>query len=227
MSIDLEGVSCSEEAARLLPWYVTGQLSRTDAERVANHLQRCAICRSDAENEASVRALLKAEARVEYAPQAGLAKILSRIDELDRDAPVQHCAAEQVRRRFTAVRWLSAAVLVQAVALGWLGIIVHQQGSAGRAAVPYMTLSSDPLPPLGPHIRVVFAPTMIIGDLHALLARNNLVVVNGPSEGGVYTLASTDPSLTEGKLAARAATLREMPGIQFAEPAFNDAARSR
>jgi hypothetical protein len=227
VSIDLEGACCNEEAARLLPWYVAGRLSDADADRVARHLQRCAICRGDVENEAAVRATLKADARVEYAPQAGLAKTLSRIDELERDAPLVSFrrAVAPAARRSAPVRWLSAAVLVQAVALGWLGISVHHQ--AGKGPAPYETLSSAPQQATGPHIRAVFATAMTLGDLRALLARNNLVVIGGPSEAGAYTLASTDPRLTAEQLGATVVTLRAAAGVLFAEPAVNDAARPR
>ena len=43
---DIEGAVCEAEAARLLPWYVTGTLAATDMERVARHLERCAACRA-------------------------------------------------------------------------------------------------------------------------------------------------------------------------------------
>src|SRR5579863_5708380 len=78
---------CDEEAARLLPWYVAGRLEPADAERVTRHLERCAICRDDLAHERTLRALLKSESRIEYAPQPGLAKTLARIDELEREAP--------------------------------------------------------------------------------------------------------------------------------------------
>jgi len=74
VTLDLEGARCNEEAARLLPWYVNGRLSAADTERVASHLQRCAICRNDAAQEASVHALLKTEGPIEYAPQAASRK---------------------------------------------------------------------------------------------------------------------------------------------------------
>ena len=56
MKLDLEGARCGEEAARLLPWYVTGRLSPADLERVSSHLQRCAICRADVAHERQVQA---------------------------------------------------------------------------------------------------------------------------------------------------------------------------
>jgi hypothetical protein len=230
VSIDLDGACCNEEAARLLPWYVVGRLSAVDVERVSNHLQRCAICRNDVAKESAVRALLKADARVEYAPQAGLAKTLSRIDELGRDAPdvtPSRVPAKMVRRRVGAMRWLTAAVLVQAVALGWLGVSLRHPASQGTPVARYETLSADPQYAAGPHIRAVFAPTMTLADLKAFLTVNNLMVIRGPSDAGAYTLASTDPRFTTAQLGTAVMSLRSDARVLFAEPAVNDAAATQ
>lgn len=226
MSIDLDGACCNEEAARLLPWYVVGRLSAADVERVSNHLQYCAICRQDAAKESAVRALLKADARIEYAPQAGLARTLSRIDELGRDAPAAappRSLVHATRGRVGAMRWLTAAVLVQAVALGWLGVSLRHPGSRG-AAPGYETLSAQTQNASEAHIRVVFAPTMTLADLKALLAAHRLVVIRGPSDAGAYTIASTDPRATAADLGAAVVGLRRDSRVLFAEPAVNDVA---
>jgi anti-sigma factor RsiW len=123
VSIDLEGVGCEGEAARLLPWYVAGRLPAADVERVTRHLAHCAICRDDVAHERRLRGLMKSDTRVEYAPQAGLAKTLARIDELGREAPTQAVdpPAKTAPRRIGVARWLTAAVVVQAIGLGILG----------------------------------------------------------------------------------------------------------
>ena len=236
MTLHLERARCDEEAARLLPWYIAGRLSAGDVERVASHLQRCAICRSDAAHERVVRELMKADARVEYAPQAGLAKTLSRIDELGRDAPTAPTAptapsaptritpVQVSRRRFGAVQWLSAAALVQAVALGWLGMSPHYRPAPMTPTPQYETLSEDPgTAAPGPHIRAVFAPSMTLADLQALLAANRLTVVRGPSDAGAYTLACTDTRVTASMLVPTIAALRADGRVLFVESAVNDA----
>ncbi len=230
MKLDLEGARCEEEAARLLPWYVTGRLPTADLERVSNHLQRCAICRSDVAHERRVHELLKTDTRIEYAPQAGLAKTLSRIDELDRDAPVT--AAPSMpglsRRRVGVTQWLTAAVLVQAVALGWLGASLRDRPSSAVPPAAYQTLAADPMSAIpGPHIRAVFAPAMTLGELKALLAANKLTIVRGPSDAGAYTLASTDARATAAGLEPIVAALRTDARVLFVEPAVNDAAVAR
>lgn len=224
MTADLEGARCEEEAARLLPWYVTGRLSAADLERVSSHLQRCAICRNDLAHERALLGLLKADNRIEYAPQAGLAKILSRIDELGRDVPAGSTPALRrgSRRRPGPVQWLTAAVLVQAVALGWLGASLRYRPQSVVSPAPYRTLSSDPVPVApGPHIRAVFAPAMTLAELKALLSSDNLTIVRGPSDAGAYTLASTRP-LPSGPEPLVAA-LRTDARVLFVEAAVNDA----
>jgi hypothetical protein len=243
VSVDLEGARCDEESARLLPWYVAGRLNAADVERVSNHLQHCAICRNDVAHERAVRDLLKSDAAVEYAPQAGLAKTLSRIDELGRDAPPtpEHPSASELasearravpdsvrRRRTGAVRWLAAAVVVQAVALGWLGATLRDRPAALAPEARYHTLSTDPKAAApGPHIRAVFAPGMTLADFKSLLAANHLIVIRGPSDAGAYTLASTDARLGAFGLDASVAALRSDPRALFVEPAVNDSPVAR
>ena len=229
MSVDLEGARCDEEAARLLPWYVAGRLSAADLERVSSHLQRCAICRNDLAHERTVQGLLKADTRIEYAPQAGLAKILSRIDEFGREAPAVASTAASSRatwRRFGPVQWLTAAVLVQALALGWLGASLRDRPGSAAHAPQYQTLSAEPVAPLpGAHIRVVFAPAMTLSELKSLLASKSLTIIRGPSDAGAYTLASTGvlPDGVEPVVTA----LRTDARVLFVEAAVNDAAAVR
>ncbi len=226
MSPDLEGARCDEESARLLPWYVAGRLAASDVERVSSHLEHCAICRADAVHERAVRDLMKAGTPVEFAPQTGLAKTLLRIDELSRDAsnavaPVREPSAA-ARRRIGALQWLTAAVILQTVALGWLGATMRQHAAVGAH---YATLSADPLPIApGPHIRVLFAPTLTLAELKSLLAANALTIVRGPSDIGAYTLAPLDQHLTGALLAPRITTLRGDARVLFVEYAVNDEA---
>jgi hypothetical protein len=241
--------SCDAEAARLLPWYVSGRLDAADMARVARHLERCDICREDLVQERSIRAVLKDESSLHYAPQPGLAKMMVRIDEmaridaLERDAPSVTAAAAGAPaalrprtpapgeaaplarrlRRFSAVPWLAAAVLVQVVALGALAAILFNRPlDAGRDA-RYATLSSaSPALAAGPRIRAVFSPEVTIGAFNALLAGQALTIVSGPGTAGAYTLALTGRHPDSGRLERAIAALRASPAVQFAEPAVND-----
>lgn len=222
MTIDLDGACCEEEAARLLPWYVAGQLTATDAERVASHLAHCAICRSDLAHELEVRALVKSDTRVEYAPQSGLATTLARIDELSREpaAAPRVVPLTTVQRRIGAARWLGAAVVVQAIGIAVLGALLFHRTASDPPNSRYSTLSSSPAAAArGPRIRAVFAPTMTVAELKSVLAVTNLTIVRGPSEAGVYTLAPTDPTFDGNRLGPTLEALRTDPRVEFAEPA--------
>jgi anti-sigma factor RsiW len=232
VSIDLEGARCDEEAARLLPWYVSGRLPPAEHERVARHLEHCAICRDDVSHERGVRGLLRGDAPVEYAPQAGLAKTLARIDELGREAPTPVAPAARTvfgaPRRTHAVRWLSAAVLVQALGLGLLGGAFVARKSADAAAPRYVTMSS-PASTVAPgaHIRAVFTPSTTLGELKALLAAQQLTIVRGPSEAGAYTLGSIDPRSAASRLDPTIGALRADSRVLFVEPALHDEVGAR
>jgi anti-sigma factor RsiW len=232
VTIDVDDRICDAEAARLLPWFVNGRLSAADAERVTQHLERCDICRADLAEQRGLRAVLRTVGSVEYAPQAGLAKTLSRIDELARDpAPAAEdrgtgFAPDTRRRRFGATQWLAAAVVVQAVGLGAIGgaALVRHTGQAGTAG--YETLSTPvPVAAVG-RIRAVFAESMTVGELKALLAAQHLLIVAGPSDAGVFTLGAAAASGLE-RLDAPLAGLRAEPRVLFAEPVAGAGAAPR
>jgi len=233
VSTDVDGSICDAEAARLLPWFVNGRLSAADVERVTQHLEHCRICRADLAEQRALRAALKAGSSVEYAPQAGLAKTLARIDELTREpAPAHEDAragrdAERRRRRFGATQWLTAAVIVQAIGLGAIGgsFLVRQAGDRNQA--PYETLSS-PMPVAnGPRIRAVLAEAMTIGQLKSLLAAQKLLIVSGPTEAGVFTFGAMDAAANRDRPDAPLAGLRADPNVLFAEPVRGDGAPLR
>lgn len=230
MSIDREGGVCDAEAAQLLPWFVTGRLAEAEAERVTQHLQQCAICRADLTEQRSLRAMLKADGPVEYAPQAALARMLARIDESAHGAAPGagrgHAGREfdRARRRPGITRWLIAAVIVQAVGLGVLGSAYLVRFAGERGEPRYQTLSSPAPTATGPRIRAVFRASMTVGELTQLLAPRHLLVVAGPSDAGVFTLGVTDAAAGSERLETLLAALRADPRVLFAEPAAGQGA---
>ncbi|MBS0374302.1 MAG: zf-HC2 domain-containing protein [Proteobacteria bacterium] len=222
MSEDLDVGACDSEAARLLPWYATGRLGAAESERVGRHLEHCGICRADLAHEQAVRSALRADGTIEYAPQAGLAKTLARINELGRepDAAAGAPPAAAARRAGTT-RWLAAAVVVQAVGLGLLGSALYARHSP--PAGEYETLSAPAGAAAGPRVRTVFDPSMPLGELRGLLATHSLVIVDGPSDAGALTLAATRPTDPGALLAGLRADRR----VLFAEPTGRDPGGAR
>jgi hypothetical protein len=224
---------CAEEAARLLPWYVAGTLDGPAARRVAAHLAQCDTCRADARQLACWRGLMRAPSQVEYAPQAGFRKLVARIDAQAREASAAPDARPRLRglrARWAGgsggpLRWLAALAAVQGVALalaigalvvGWLGLEIAPRFQTLGAATP-----------AGMHLRVVFAPTVTLDELHELLRANRLVALAGPSEAGLFTLAPQ--TAAGGRDAARAVLqrLRADPRVRFAELLDGEAAAAR
>ena len=232
MSIDLEGSVCDSEAARLLPWFVNGRLSAQDAERVTRHIEHCAICRADLAEQRSLRSSLRTDGPVEYAPQAGLAQTLARIDELNRDvaaAADNETGRETVpwRRRYGVTQWLAAAVVIQAVGLGVLASAHFAGSRSDHLDAAYQTLATTAPTANGPRIRAVFSGATSVSELAELLAAQHLVVVAGPTDAGVFTLRVSDSALNHERLDDTLAALRADGHVLFAEPASADGAPPR
>jgi hypothetical protein len=169
---------CDAEAARLLPWHVSGRLGAADSARVTQHLSLCATCRADLESQRELRDRLRDDGPLEYAPQAGLAATLARIDELGRelaapgrashgtpgrDTPAAATPAAAIpaaatmrvatRRalRWHAPQWLAAAVVVQAIGIGVLGSLLLARSDARLpAATPVAGYETLSMPAVEP-----------------------------------------------------------------------------
>ena len=225
MSHDPVMSECSDEAARLLPWFVNGTLSDADAARVATHLEHCRTCRADAAEQGRVRALMRAPAQVEYAPQAGFRKLLTRVNELEREdlAAASKTFVRQPGRRSagSSVRWLSAAVVVQALALGAIAGARFWTPFSDDGTRAFRTLTS--VTAEGARLRVVFVPATTLAELQELLRANQLVAVAGPSDAGIFTLALRASVTSQEAQSAVLARLRADPRVRFAEPLGLDA----
>jgi anti-sigma factor RsiW len=224
---NVDGHVCEAEAARLLPWFVSGRLSAADTGRVAQHLEHCEICRDDVVEQRALRATLRTGESVEYAPQAGLAKTLARIDELTRESPTPIESPQDARNRDSRrhrlglTQWLTAAVVVQAIGLGAIGgSYLSRQGEGAQAG--FETRSTPPPPVPAARIRAVFAEAMTVSQLKALLAMQHLLIVAGPTEAGVFTLGVTDGASGPDHWSAPLAGLRADPHVLFAEPLSGD-----
>lgn len=205
----------------LLPWLLNGSLDDAQGQRVRDHVSECDECAREYESQARLRQLMQREESVLYTPHASLRKLMGRIDaaedELPQDARETAQAAAPRRRQ-----WLAAAVAVQAVGLVALSGVLAWKVDEIREAPRYSTLTSAPaVLPHGPAARVVFAPSMSLGQLGELLRTYGAQVIAGPSEAGVYTLVFPG-ARDENEIAATISKLRADPQVRFAEPAVAD-----
>jgi anti-sigma factor RsiW len=221
MTKEIGYLGCSHEAALLLPWFVAGALAPEERARVQSHLQECDICAADEQRERKVHALMSDEftAGGDDAAQDGLRKLMARVDEHERlqddlRDEAQPTAPGKVRPRY--LRWLVAAVMVQAVSLGVLGTLLWDRTGERLHAARFTTLTSPALQVTGqPQLRVIFEPAMTMAEVQSVLSSLPATIAAGPSKSGVYTLALSDRA---GSADAALTRLRSNPKILFAEP---------
>ncbi|MEW9623335.1 anti-sigma factor family protein [Rhodanobacter geophilus] len=198
------GMDCPH-AWELMPWVLQGSASKEQAAWLENHLAGCESCRAEFAQQSRLRLALSLPPDLPLDAEAGLQRLLSRLDASD---PQQ--APAPPRAKVWLVRALAAAVFAQAIGLGVLGIKL-----AAVENPPYRTLSETPLPVPPGAIRVVPDAGMTLADWDALLHALNLQVVHGPNSVGAYTVVPTDAAVTTGQILPR---LRAARGIRLAEP---------
>jgi anti-sigma factor RsiW len=208
MSSESDIRTCADEAALLLPWYVNGTLSADEVRHVEAHLLRCETCRAELAEQRQWRELMRGlRARLD-AVQAATG---------GQPTPERGAPAPPARPRHRVNTWLAAAVVVQAVALGWLATMALPGGRASGLEPRYRTLTST-APPHGAQFRVVFTPKTTLAELEELLRANRLAGVAGPSEAGLFTLALPADTRSDEARRAVLARLRADPRVLFAEP---------
>jgi anti-sigma factor RsiW len=208
------------EITALLPWYVNGTIGEQERERVDAHLAICGRCRDDLAEEQRIHQGMSAAPAVEYLPAASLKRFQERLDaagpapDRRRGAPGIKSAApgRSVRSR----RWqgtMAASVAVMTAVLCLLAADRWVQFRARTARPEYYTVTTAAPRPPGEVIRAVFSPSISLAELQAILDEAQLRIVAGPTEAGVYSLASNSPRPVNSSLAL----LRGHAGVRFAE----------
>jgi anti-sigma factor RsiW len=202
------------EAWTLLPWLVNGRISDEDREWVAPHVDGCEECRRELEAQRAIAGQM----RDEPLPQTlnverSFGKLWTRIEASEAALPANDTPSLPAERRGTSrtVRWLAAAVIVQAVGLATLGLAAWNGGSGEIVTV------TDPTPVASgdaAEIRLVFEPSTSVGTMNEVLERHGLKIVSGPGGAGVLTAELSGSGTPE----SVAATLSGDPNIRFAQP---------
>lgn len=216
------------EAWALLPWLANGRISAADREWVDAHVQGCADCRAELAAQRAIATQLRDDAAATPAAsdeQRSFDKLWARIEAAE-SATVPAAGSGTgssggARSRASRpVRWLAAAVVVQAVGLGVLGFGAL---SNDGAAEDFVTVTRED-PRTGarasaPTVRVVFAPQASIETINTLLAHQGLEIVGGPGTQGNYTAALTADAVASGASAQSVASVMSKdPNVSFAEP---------
>lgn len=175
------------------------------------HVAKCASCSAEFAQQNRLRQALALPSAVKLDANAGLQRLLGRLD-----APEQASApAPPAARRSGSwtVRALAAAALVQAIGLGVMGVRL----AAPAPSHDYRTLSSATAQPVPQGaIRVVPDAKMTVADWDRLLHAQQLQVIGGPNEMGAYTVVPAQPQPPV-QPQQTVQQLRANPGIRMAE----------
>jgi len=189
-----------------MPWVLQDSATQEQSEWLVEHLAHCAACRTEFAQQSRLRLAMSLPSDIPVDAEAGLQRLLG---QLDTPAP------EQQPLRARAGGWLTralvAAVLLQAIGIGALGL---KLGLSSQNA-SYRTLSQEPLPVAAGAIRVVPDANMTLADWNALLHSLQLQVVGGPNDVGAYTVA---PAKTAPMAQNTLQQLRASRGVRLAEP---------
>ncbi len=214
------------EAWALLPWLANGRIQNADREWVEAHLQGCAECRAELAAQrlvASHRARPEDGTPAESASdeQSSFNKLWARIEAAEsatsRANGTRGAAAAPAPRSRT-VRWLAAAVVVQAIGLGVLGMALNSSARNPRNGEIVTVSNVDPRLH-APAVRVVFAPDAPIGTINTILSHQGLSIVHGPGNSGNFTAELSADAVASGATAESvAAVMSKDPNVTFAQP---------
>ena len=206
-----------EQCWEMIPWVVNGRASDAEQQAVLAHVEQCSQCREELARHRELHTHMRGDEGVIAAPNASWQKLLAQIDE---QATAEAATAKTYRMKRP---WLFAALWIQLVAIAVLTGALFR--SAPSSQPEYVTLSTPQPQTSDRHaaVRVVFSPTAQLNDINQLLRSVECEILAGPSEAGVYTLATE-----QGKdVRAIIATLRKHSDVLFAEPSLAAAGSPR
>lgn len=226
MKLRSERSTLHARAELVIPWLANGSLPAEAEPAVRQHIAACSECRADYEEQLRVCEAMRTDGPLVFAAEPSYQKLLARMQnpeagreprEEPLDLPLPR-STHPFRQSPPLVRWLAAAVILQAFALG-LGAWVWQHSSSTARDAGYRTLTSEsPSYDSGPRVRVLFRTDLSVGALQSLLQDAGASIIDGPADGNVYTLTFTHPPGSRATLERRIAALRANPSVLFAEP---------
>ena len=215
------------EAWALMPWLANGRIGPAEREWVEAHVQTCAECRTELAAQRALVSQMVSAGATAPATEAGeeqrsFDKLWARIDASETasgsDGGVRRMASGTSRSART-VRWLAAAVVVQAIGLGVLGMTALRGGPHSAGSNDYTPVSVPLQARKAPALRIVFAPEASVTNVNTLLAHQGLTIVAGPGLAGNFTAELSADAVASGASAESvAAVIAKDPNVSFAQP---------
>ncbi len=201
-----------EHAMEMLPWLINDSLLGDERAAVLDHAQSCVMCRREIKSLEDLRDSIDSLSSPVPIPAPDMRNINARIDKLINR---QNWARRSISwiGEFFASPW-RAAYVAQSVLLVVLAAVLLWPATRDTEYT-MLTQASDLAD--GHYVRVVFSPDLTNANLKELLDDLELRIVAGPSDRGVYTLA-TENSIVIAERDAALASLLEKRNVLFAQP---------
>jgi hypothetical protein len=211
-------------AELIIPWLVNGSLPAQAEPAVRRHIATCPECRAEYDEQLRVLEGMRTDGPLVFAAESSYQKLLARMQSPQTDREQREEVASLPRSRATrsfrqappAVRWLAAAAVLEAFAIG-LGAWAWHSSSSERNARYETLTSAAPAYDSGPRVRVLFRTDLSMGALQGVLHAAGAHIVDGPADGDVYTLGFVRDPGSPAALAERVSALRANPSVLFAE----------
>ena len=202
------------ECIAQLPEYLSGTLRRPDAAAVAAHLERCPHCREYLQLGQSLRRHFSRQQKIlaklldPEREQENFERLWQRIEADEVHNPTQQPRNDQKictpvtrarRRRFpcgqTRRPWRSLATFASAVLAAVMAVQIAPPAPS-PAPLKTARVHTAAAHNACDHLRVHFIDNLQRADLQRLLGAIDAQVVNGPGQGGEYTLSAPRPNET-------------------------------
>jgi len=218
-TMDADPNSAHRRAWDLIPWVVNGSAGEDERRLVEGHAEACPDCREEFDFQCKLRdGMAPRTAPAALDADRALGRFWGRVDAeqtggLWNGLATQPPAAPAGLQRQRRGRWqtvMIAAVLVQALGLAaLLGVLWERpRGGEYQVLTQPQTSAAD--------IRLVPAPGLALGELHALLERHELLLLQANADSTHFALGlRPGASLSVAEALQR---LRAEPGVLLAEP---------
>lgn len=177
-----------QEVEELLPWYVTGRVSREDAKGIEAGLKAMPDLNGKlADVQREREAVARAAEAVEPAPPENLQRLLQQVEttrqwRVPRTDGQTHASGRLKAAIGRSIVW-QAAFALACVAIVFLGIQVYNPPAPGELGLA--TRIGDPGEVT---LLVTFQPDARTGDVAALLTSVNAAIIGGPKPDGAYVV---------------------------------------
>lgn len=177
-----------QDVEELLPWYVTGRVSREEARGIEAALKTMPdLADKLAQVQREREAVSRAAEAVEPAPPETLQRLLQQVET------TRQWRVPRIDNRSEAGGWLKSAMsrnfvwqtafAAACVAIVALGIRVYNPPAPGEFGVASSINGAG-----GATLLVTFQPDATAGDIAALLTGLNATIISGPKPGGTYVV---------------------------------------